>query len=60
MKELLPRYGIEFRVITRKEDKTGVISASRVRKCLADNNFDELRGIVPESTYRYLVNNYKK
>ena len=60
MRELLPKYGMEFRVIPRKEDGSGVISASRVRKHSEKGEFDEIKRIVPETTYNYLISKYKK
>ena len=54
MKEILPRYGIELCEIPRKEDESGVISASRVRKCLDEKKWDEIKMLVPETTYVFL------
>ncbi|MDR0579995.1 MAG: hypothetical protein LBG21_05275 [Campylobacteraceae bacterium] len=39
----------------RKESDNEPISASRVRKLLKDKNFDEIKKIVPDSTFGYLV-----
>ncbi|MBD5116009.1 MAG: adenylyltransferase/cytidyltransferase family protein [Ruminococcaceae bacterium] len=60
MKEILPKYGVELREIPRKEINGEVISASRVRKCLDENNWDEIKKLVPETTYLFLQKNYKK
>lgn len=62
MAEILPKYGIEFDVIPRKkdEDGVGVISASRVRKCLEEGKLEEIKQIVPPTTYDYLVERYRK
>lgn len=62
MKEILPKYGIEFRAIPRKQDDEGigVISASRVRKYFDSGQLEEIKKIVPSTTYDYLVNRYKK
>ena len=56
MEEILPQHGIEFCEIPRKEDEegTGVISASRVRKLLKENNFEQLKKLVPPTTLEYL------
>ena len=56
MKEILPQYGIEFRIIKRKEEGGQVISASRVRKLLKEGKFVEIKELVPETTYEYLIN----
>lgn len=58
MKEILPKYGVELREIPRK-CLGGVISASRVRKCLEENNWDEIKRLVPETTYLFLERKYK-
>ena len=62
MAEILPKNGIRFDVIPRKNDEEGigVISASRVRKCLENGNLDEIKQIVPPTTYDYLVSRYKR
>ena len=54
MKEILPKYGVELCEIPRKEINGEVISASRVRKCLVEKNWDEIRKLVPETTYSFL------
>lgn len=58
MKEILPKYGIELREIPRK-CLGGVISASRVRKCLKENNWDEIKRLVPKTTYLFLERKFK-
>ncbi|GBU23474.1 [Citrate [pro-3S]-lyase] ligase [Fibrobacteria bacterium R8-3-H12] len=57
MKKLLPEYGCEVVEIKRKKIGDSVISASRVRKLLKERNFEEIRKIVPEATFKYLKNN---
>ena len=54
MKRILPRYGIELREIPRKEFGERVISASRVRECLKNNQWEEISRLVPKTTYDYL------
>ena len=44
--------------IKRKEMGAQVISASRVRKCLENKDFEGIRELVPETTYEYLVKKY--
>lgn len=58
MSSLLPQFGISFDVIPRKESNGKVISASRVRACIRVKNFVEIRDIVPETTFRYLVKRF--
>lgn len=62
MKRILPDYGIEFIEIKRKtieNDEGNVISASNVRKYMKMGQWDMVRQVVPETTYNFLVNNYK-
>ena len=54
MQRVLPQYGIEFTVIPRKTLGEQVISASRVRQCLKDNELEAIKELVPESTYQFL------
>lgn len=58
MKKILPSYGVEFEVIPRKEEGGEVISASRVRKFLEEKNFAEIARLVPQTTLKYLLENY--
>ena len=60
MKRVLPLYGIEFVEIPRKTEGTEVISASKVRKFLDGNDFEQIKSFVPIFTYRYLVKRFKK
>lgn len=59
MKRILPKYGIEFQVIKRKEEMGEPISASRVRHLLKEKNFEEIKRIVPVTTFDYLYERYK-
>lgn len=55
MKARLPEYGIEVVELERLEQAGGAVSASRVRALLAENKMEEIRRLVPESTYEYLT-----
>lgn len=55
MKELLPEYNIEVVEILRKETEGQPISASRVREAVKEGRFSDIQDMVPESTYRYLL-----
>ena len=59
MEEILPQHNIEVVVVERLEVHNKEISASRVRKHLEDKNFHELRTLVPDVTYRYLIDTIK-
>lgn len=54
MGDLLPQYGIAFQAIPRKQDHGEVISASRVRKCLENGDWETIKAIVPTTTFDYL------
>lgn len=58
MKRILPSFGVEFRVIPRKEADGGVISASRVRECLKNKDFVTIHHLVPDSTFMYLLQKF--
>lgn len=59
MERILPAYGIRFEEIPRlKVDEDNVISASKVRKLLAEKNYDELKKYVPDTTFEYLMEHY--
>ncbi len=55
MEEHLPKYGIRLVEIPRKESGNAVISASRVRKLLGEKKYDEVKEIVPSTTFDYLI-----
>ena len=54
MKNILPRYGVEFREIPRKTIGDEIISASKVRESLKRGDFDKIKQLVPTTTYLYL------
>jgi [citrate (pro-3S)-lyase] ligase len=55
MKECLPSYGIEVAEIPRLADAEGrAVSASTVRGLIKEGRLGEARGLVPESTWKYL------
>ena len=51
----LPKAGIACHVIPRKEAGGRAISASTVRQALQAGDWEALRALVPESTYRYFT-----
>jgi len=58
MKRTLTDYNLEFVEIPRKDFNGNVISASRVRKLLTEGNMEEIKKIVPDTTYTFLKENY--
>ncbi|HPC37720.1 MAG TPA: hypothetical protein PLF21_00220 [Exilispira sp.] len=55
MKQLLPKYGIDFTIIERKKHEGKAISASTVREYIRQDNFDKIKEIVPPATYEFLI-----
>jgi [citrate (pro-3S)-lyase] ligase len=55
MAHTLPRHGIAFEVIPRKESNGEVISASRVRRLLAARDFNAIAQLVPPMVLKYLM-----
>ncbi len=55
MRSILPRFGIEFCEIPRMKAGQTIISASEVRKLMDRKDFKQIERLVPESTYRYVV-----
>jgi [citrate (pro-3S)-lyase] ligase len=53
MKESLENAGVECRVIPRLNKEGEAISASLVRKCIREDKLDEIKGLVPYTTYEY-------
>ena len=60
MKTILPSFGIEFVEVPRKEEGGAAISASRVRALLKEKKFEEIRPLVPKTTYEYLVSRFQE
>lgn len=56
MAEILPRHGIELKVMSRKRDEAGYISAGRVRRALRAGDMEEMRKLLPATTYDYIQN----
>lgn len=58
MQEILPEYGIEVREVKRKELSGKAVSASTVRALLKEKKFDEIKELVPMTTYDFLKKEY--
>lgn len=54
MKEVLPQYNIEVVEIERKQLGDMAISASRVRELIRTDKIEEIKSLVPQTTYAYL------
>ena len=55
LKLRLPEYGIELIEFPRLAASAEPVSASRVRALLSEGRLEEIRNLVPESTYQYLI-----
>ena len=55
MSERLPEHGIECVIVPRKSENGEVISASNVRQAIKDGEFEKMKGLVPESTYKFFT-----
>ncbi len=55
MQKELPLHSIRCIIVPRKEWNCKEISASTVRKALQEGDWDLLKNLVPETTYRYFV-----
>ena len=58
MKNILPRYGIDFCEVPRKKINGEVISAKSVRAALKVGDFEKISKLVPETTLKFLIENY--
>ena len=55
LSDILPQYGIGLEVIPRLAVGGEVISASKVREFIRQENWQAIKKLVPETTYNYLV-----
>ncbi|TWH80733.1 [citrate (pro-3S)-lyase] ligase [Sedimentibacter saalensis] len=55
MKKFLGERGIEVIEIPRFEEDNVPVSASLVRKLMAEGNLDEIKKIVPRTTFEYII-----
>lgn len=54
MKKFLPVHGIRFVEVPRKKINGDVISATKVRRCIVEKKYDELKDLVLPEIYDYL------
>lgn len=60
MQAELPKAGIECIVVPRKQNAGQVISASRVRTAIQAGDFEQVRAMLPESSYHFLMSSEGK
>lgn len=58
--EVLPHYGVEVRLVERLVKKESAVSASRVRELIKISGWEEIKMLVPESTYQFLISSEAK
>lgn len=58
LKDNLPGYNVEVKEIQRLQKDAVAISASRVRQLIKDKNTSELISLIPDTTFKYLNENY--
>jgi [citrate (pro-3S)-lyase] ligase len=60
MLDILPLHGIKVKVIQRVAVDGDIVSASKVRDMIRQDDWDGIQKVVPESTYRYLTSDSAK
>ena len=60
MKNIFPRYGIDFCEIPRRQIYGEIISAKTVRAALKVGDFDKIKKLVPKTTFDYLREKFLK
>lgn len=60
MKQSLEVAGIQCEIVPRLEVKKEAISASKVRRLIINGNIEEIKSIVPKSTYEYFQSDEAK
>ena len=55
MLEILPRHGISLKLMKRYEIDGEIVSASKVRDMIRDNDWDGIKKMVPSITFNYLT-----
>ena len=58
LQRLLPQYGIALHILARKEQENSPVSASAVRKHIAENDRAAAASLVPETTAAWLEANW--
>lgn len=53
--ETLPRYGVEVRLVERIVMNGAAVSASRVRELIKTDGWEEIKKLVPQTTYDFLL-----
>lgn len=54
MKRILPQYGCELIEISRFKNSNGIVSGSTVRKAIQEKKIDDLRHLLPKTSFEYI------
>lgn len=54
MKRILPKYGCELVEISRFKNANGIVSGSTVRKFIQEKKIDDLRHLLPKTSFEYI------
>ena len=60
MLKKLPENNIECVVVPRKKYSDNIIIASTVRQIIKNGNLEDLKNLVPETTYNYFLSDKAK
>jgi [citrate (pro-3S)-lyase] ligase len=60
MNKNLIKYGVHFIEVPRVEINNQIVSASEVRKLIKEDKMDEVKKLVPYTTYKFLVSDRAK
>ena len=55
MKEVLPKYNVEVKLIERKQIEDDAISASRVRRLLKEGKLEKVKNLLPTHSFEFLL-----
>ena len=55
LSRILPKYGIEVKIIDRLSIDGVIVSASLVRKLIREDDWEKIKMLVPETTYSFLI-----
>lgn len=59
LKSVLPQYGVKVIEVGRKKHNDIIISASLIREYIRKKNWEEIKLLVPKTTYDYIIKEFK-
>ncbi|ACZ19887.1 [citrate (pro-3S)-lyase] ligase [Thermanaerovibrio acidaminovorans] len=60
MREVLPRFGVQVVEVPRLEEGGSAVSASLVRRAMAEGDPRGLEALLPPTSYRYIMDNWDR